>query len=52
VAERRPAPPSNRTPTRLATAGVDQLLHHAHVIVTEEASLRLTEAAAGKGWCR
>jgi hypothetical protein len=40
------------TPKRLATAGVDQLLHHAHVIVTEEASLRLTEATAGKGWCR
>jgi hypothetical protein len=40
------------TPQSLATAGVDQLLHHAHVIVTEEASRRLTEATAGKRWCR
>lgn len=36
-------------PKTLATAAVDRLLHHAHVIVTEGASLRLTEATAGKG---
>ena len=33
-------------PKTLATAA---LLHHAHVLVTEGASLRLTEATAGKG---
>ena len=36
-------------PKTLATAAVDRLLHHAHVLVTEGASLRLTEATAGKG---
>ena len=36
-------------PKTLATAAVDRLLHHAHVIVTEGNSLRLTEATAGKG---
>lgn len=36
-------------PKTLATAAVDRLLHHAHVIVTEGTSLRLTEATAGKG---
>ncbi len=36
-------------PKTLATAAVDRLLHHAHVITTEGASLRLTEATAGKG---
>ena len=36
-------------PKTLATAAVDRLLHHAHVILTEGASLRLTEATAGRG---
>ena len=36
-------------PTTLATAAVDRLLHHAHVIVTENASLRHAEATAGRG---
>lgn len=36
-------------PKTLATATVDRLLHHAHLIVTEGASLRLAEATAGKG---
>ena len=36
-------------PKTLATAAVDRLLHHAHVILTEGTSLRLTEATAGRG---
>jgi len=36
-------------PKTLATATVDRLLHHAHVVVTEGDSFRLTEATAGKG---
>lgn len=36
-------------PKTLATAAVDRLLHHAHVIITEGTSLRLTEATAGRG---
>ena len=36
-------------PTTLATAAVDRLLHHAHVVITEGSSHRLTEATAGKG---
>jgi DNA replication protein DnaC len=36
-------------PKTLATAAVDRLLHHAHVVVTEGTSLRLTEATAGRG---
>lgn len=36
-------------PKGLATATVDRLLHHAHVIVTEGSSQRLAEAMAGKG---
>jgi DNA replication protein DnaC len=36
-------------PKTLATAAVDRLLHHAHLIVTEGPSLRLAEATAGKG---
>ena len=36
-------------PTTLATAAVDRLLHHAHVIVTEGASLRHAEATTGRG---
>ncbi len=33
----------------MATAAVDRLLHHAHVIVTEGQSHRLTEAIDGRG---
>ena len=36
-------------PKTLATAAVDRLLHHAHVVVTEGTSLRLTDATNGKG---
>lgn len=36
-------------PKTLATAAVDRLLHHAHVVVTEGTSLRLTDATTGKG---
>jgi DNA replication protein DnaC len=36
-------------PKGLATAAVDRLLHHAHVIVTEGQSHRLTEALDGRG---
>ncbi|GAC1664202.1 MAG: IS21-like element ISBj11 family helper ATPase IstB [Candidatus Limnocylindrales bacterium] len=36
-------------PKGLATAAVDRLLHHAHVIVTEGQSHRLTEALEGRG---
>ena len=36
-------------PKGLATAAVDWLLHHAHVIVTEGRSHRLTEAIEGRG---
>lgn len=36
-------------PKTLATAAVDRLLHHAHVIITEGTSLRLSEATTGRG---
>ena len=36
-------------PKTLATASVDRLLHHAHLIVTEGPSLRLDDATSGKG---
>jgi DNA replication protein DnaC len=36
-------------PKTLATATVDRLLHHAHLVLTEGESVRLSEAAAGKG---
>jgi hypothetical protein len=36
-------------PKTLATATVDRLLHHAHVVLTEGSSHRLAEATAGKG---
>jgi len=36
-------------PTTLTTAGVDRLLHHAHVILTQGDSYRLEEATTGKG---
>ena len=36
-------------PKTLATATVDRLLHHAHLLLTEGTSLRLAEATTGKG---
>jgi DNA replication protein DnaC len=36
-------------PATIATALVDRLMHHAHVVVTSGESLRLSDAAAGKG---
>ncbi len=36
-------------PKTLATATVDRLLHHAHVVLTEGSSHRLAEATAGTG---
>jgi hypothetical protein len=37
-------------PKSIATATVDRLLHHAHVLITEgQDSYRLTQATAGKG---
>jgi DNA replication protein DnaC len=36
-------------PKSLATATVDRLLHHAHVVLTDGNSMRLAEAMAGKG---
>jgi DNA replication protein DnaC len=36
-------------PKTLATATVDRLLHHAHIVVTDGDSYRLAQATAGKG---
>ena len=36
-------------PKTLATATVDRLLHHAHVVLTEGTSLRVSDATAGRG---
>jgi len=36
-------------PKTLATAAVDRLLHHAHVVQTDGDSFRLKEATAGTG---
>lgn len=36
-------------PKNLASATVDRLMHHAHLVLTEGESYRLTEATAGKG---
>jgi len=36
-------------PRTLATAAVDRLLHHAHILLTEGSSLRLTQATSGQG---
>ena len=36
-------------PKTLATATVDRLLHHAHLVLTEGKSLRLADATTGKG---
>ncbi|MFD4949240.1 ATP-binding protein [Streptomyces sp. NPDC058239] len=40
------------TPKTLATAAVDRLLHHAHIVLTEGSSLRLTQATSGQGSSR
>ncbi|MDQ0989405.1 DNA replication protein DnaC [Streptomyces sp. V3I7] len=36
-------------PKTLATATVDRLLHHAHLVVTKGDSHRLSQALAGQG---
>ena len=36
-------------PASLATALVDRLLHHAHVVQTSGESIRLQDASSGKG---
>ena len=36
-------------PATLAAAGVDRLLHHAHVVLTDGDSYRHAEAIASKG---
>ena len=36
-------------PKTLATATVDRLLHHAHLCVTSEESVRLAQATSGAG---
>ena len=36
-------------PKTLATATVDRLLHHAHLVLTNGGSHRLAEALTGKG---
>jgi hypothetical protein len=37
-------------PKTLATATVDRLLYHVHIVLTEGTSHRLAEATVGKGW--
>lgn len=36
-------------PKALATATVDRLLHHAHVVVTQGDSFRLNQTTSGQG---
>ncbi|MFG2975437.1 IS21-like element helper ATPase IstB [Streptomyces sp. NPDC048331] len=36
-------------PKTLATAAVDRLLHHSHIVLTEGTSLRLAQATSGQG---
>lgn len=36
-------------PKTLATATVDRLLHHAHVVVTQGDSFRVAQATSGQG---
>ena len=36
-------------PKTLATATVDRLMHHAHIVLTAGDSIRLTQATRGKG---
>jgi hypothetical protein len=33
----------------ISAAAVDRLLHHAHIVLTEGTSLRLTQATTGRG---
>lgn len=40
---------AQRWDTTLTIATVDRILHHAHVITTEDTSMRLSEATAGRG---
>jgi DNA replication protein DnaC len=49
--EHEPAPDGfdSIMPKTLATATVDRLLHHAHLVTTSGDSHRLAEALAGKG---
>jgi DNA replication protein DnaC len=35
-------------PKTLATATVDRLMHHAHIVVTQGHSYRLTQATSGQ----
>lgn len=51
VREQVPAPDGFDTimPKTLATATVDRLLHHAHLVVTKGDSHRLSQALAGQG---
>ena len=39
-------------PKTLATAAVDRLLHHAHVVITEEARYGWPRPWPARGWCR
>jgi hypothetical protein len=39
-------------PRTLATAAVDRLLHHAHIVPTEGSSLRLTQAPTARASSR
>jgi DNA replication protein DnaC len=36
-------------PKTIANATVDRLMHHAHVVITDGDSIRLTQATRGKG---
>ena len=36
-------------PKTLATATVDRLMHHAHIVVTQGDSFRLAQATSGQG---
>lgn len=36
-------------PKTIANATVDRLMHHAHIVLTDGDSIRLTQATAGKG---
>ena len=48
-ADRDSTPEAADWQASLTTATVDRLLHHAHVVLTEGTSLRLSEATAGRG---
>jgi len=37
------------TPRTIANAAIDRLMHHAHLVTTAGDSIRITQAAAGKG---